>query len=963
MTITAPKNQVQNPAVATAEAAAQNFTQALALTSATGLAAGSAQNANPRFAGRRRASLAVTAALATALTGANLPATFAAPAASTTAHGTSDGTTCVEAGQKNVPTLATLTSVAPGPTCYWNDDPAAQTINPLAPVNSSLTRENLITTENTSPLSGKLASDSFAAQKLTGTEAVAPNSSEISRTFLEYSADAGNHPVTTAINAGTVRKDRSQTVGAHENIPTLAVNSANPHQEYVEVVSRDQRVNAKAENKRILTGGVPIPGWLAEDHGLSGDQSLALYDEATGIWRSYFKFVKDADAQTYTSTARVQVGGGNASTPKSAKIQYETVGRGNAGQTVTIKAPVSIDVKSGNARTSYPIARGAKFRLAKNVPGASINETTGEITYKVPAGTRGTVDIPVAVDYPATYHVSSGGYMLAKPNFEGVGEDNYWLTLKNGTSSVVGMANELTQIGVDELKAGKINHMVSITAADYAAMSASFPAKGTDGKLDLSKYPNAPRAGQRGFLPASFDVEEFLANTGHADDQLTRMILTAMKEYGFILTDHNLFTNAFNLEAPSSYAPYARQGKNVYKEDPQLAAMFANFVPSGFTGNQFPWQQVQWMPVNYTESAENAARREGLQVPETNAAADAKAATDNAADNAADKDKQGATEKIARPVTARSLRVRRATVRTPDAPRISDADSQATAVNQASGAVKFSFPADSYGKTGTGSGVIYQPAEHHATVYSGETAVAQSVHQSHKVSPNYRYARDYNFQEIEQTPNFRPSRWVNKEKVNTAGGQFSSAETGIRFASNGKTGTYSIDLNTHEVTGTTWDLRRDNGSKITVNRTGKAPARMSDVKAKKGAAAQLYSIPLKVHVVDKNSPIAREDSVSLYSGTTQNVAVLNNDEASFGAYSRGETVKKLELLNQRGQVVSSYSDEYGTYRVVNLPDGTQGIAVTAKSKQGFAPLVRYRAVTDKGVKSSEGYLQVAVANR
>jgi len=854
------------------------------------MTATASKNPAQRPANRRRATIAASAALATVITGANLPATFGATAPIRNVA----GTTCVDAGYRTVPTLANLTNVAPGPTCYWNPDQKAQSIATLAPVNSSLTKAQLTTTENTSPLSGKLARDSFAAKKLTGTEAVVANSSEISRTFLEYSADAGNHPVTTAINAGTVKKDRAQTVGGHENIPTLAVNSANPHQEYVEVVSRDGRVNANAENKRILTGGVPIPKWLAEDHGLSGDQSVALYDEATGIWRSYFKFVKDADAQTYTSTARVQVGGGNVSTPKSAKIQYDNVGRGNAGQTVTIKAPVSIDVKSGNARTSYPIARGAKFRLAKNVPGASINETTGEITYKIPAGTRGTVDIPVAVDYPATYHVSSGGYMLAKPNFGGVGEDNYWLTLKNGTSSVVGLANELTQIGVDELKAGKINHMVSITAADYAALVSSFPAKGTDGKIDASKYPNAPRAGQRGFLPASFDVEEHLANTGHADDQLTRMILTAMKEYGFILTDHNLFTNAFNLEAASSYAPYARQGKNVYKEDPQLAAMFANFVPSGFTGNQFPWQQVQWMPVNYTESAENSAGR-------NTASADT--------------------------------------------------------------SVKFKYPSDSYGKTGTGSGVIYQPAEHHATVYSGETAVAQSVHQSHKASPNYRYARDYNFQEIEQTPNFKPSRWVNKEKVNTAGGQFSSAETGIRFASNGKTGTYSIDLNTHEVTGTTWDLRRDNGTNITVNRTGKAPARMSDVKAKKGSAAQLYSIPLKVHVVDKNSPIAREDSVSLYSGTTQNVAVLNNDEASFGAYSRGETVKKLELLNERGQVVSSYSDEYGTYRVVTLPNGTQGIAVSAKNKQGFAPLVRYRAVTDKGVKSAEGYLQVAVANR
>lgn len=848
------------------------------------------KNPTQRPANRRRATIAASAALATVITGANLPATFGATAPTRNVA----GTTCVDAGYRTVPTLANITNVAPGPTCYWNPDQKAQTINTLAPVNSSLTKAQLTTTENTSPLSGKLARDSFAAQKLTGTEAVAPNSSEISRTFLEYSADAGNHPVTTAINAGTVKKDRAQTVGGHENIPTLAVNSANPHQEYVEVVSRDNRVNANAENKRILTGGIPIPKWLAEGHGLSGDQSVALYDEATGIWRSYFKFIKDADAQTYTSTARVQVGGGNASTPKSAKIQYDNVGRGNAGQTVTIKAPVSIDAKSGNARTSYPIARGAKFRLAKNVPGASIDANTGVITYKIPAGTRGTVDIPVAVDYPATYHVSSGGYMLAKPNFGGVGEDNYWLTLKNGTSSVVGLANELTQIGVDELKAGKINHMVSITAADYSSLTSSFPAKGTDGKIDVSKYPNAPRAGQRGFLPANFDVEEHLRNTGHADDQLSRMILTAMKEYGFIIADRNLFTNAFNLEAASSYAPYARQGKNVYKEDPKLAAMFANFVPSGFTGNQFPWQQVQWMPVNYTESAENSAGR-------NTASADT--------------------------------------------------------------SVKFKYPSDSYGKTGTGSGVIYQPAEHHATVYSGETAVAQSVHQSHKVSPNYRYARDYNFQEIEQTPNFRPSRWVNKEKVNTAGGQFSSAETGIRFASNGKTGTYSIDLNTHDVTGTTWDLRRDNGTNITVNRTDKAPARMSDVKAKKGSAAQLYSIPLKVHVVDKNSPIAREDSVSLYSGTTQNVAVLNNDEASFGAYSRGETVKKLELLNQQGQVVSAYSDEYGTYRVVTLPNGTQGIAVSAKSKQGFAPLVRYRAVTDKGVRSAEGYLQVAVANR
>ena len=240
------------------------------------------KNPAQRPANRRRATIAASAALATVITGANLPATFGATAPTRNVA----GTTCVDAGYRTVPTLANLTNVTPGPTCYWNPDQKAQSIATLAPVNSSLTKAQLTTTENTSPLSGKLARDSFAAKKLTGTEAVAANSSEISRTFLEYTGDAGNHPVTTAINAGTVKKDRAQTVGGHENIPTLAVNSANPHQEYVEVVSRDNRVNANAENKRILTGGIPIPKWLAEDHGLSGDQSVALYDEATGIWRS-----------------------------------------------------------------------------------------------------------------------------------------------------------------------------------------------------------------------------------------------------------------------------------------------------------------------------------------------------------------------------------------------------------------------------------------------------------------------------------------------------------------------------------------------------------------------------------------------------------------------------------------------------------------------------------------------------
>lgn len=114
--------------------------------------------------------------------------------------------------------------------------------------------------------------------------------------------------------------------------------------------------------------------------------------------------------------ACVQVGGGggNVSTPAERKIQYDNVGRGNAGQTVTINVPVSIDAKSGNACTSTDGTR-REVRLAKNVPGASINETTGEITFhKIPAGTCGTVwtSLRRVVDYPVTCNTSSGGMRI-----------------------------------------------------------------------------------------------------------------------------------------------------------------------------------------------------------------------------------------------------------------------------------------------------------------------------------------------------------------------------------------------------------------------------------------------------------------------------------------------------------------------------------------------------------------------
>ena len=497
---------------------------------------------------------------------------------------------CIPIGTVNIPQK---NGIATGIHCYWNADALAKTAPTLAPITPQKSKANLEAVENYSPLTLMQNGSNFAAKQLPASRPALPNSAAISKNLV-----ASAHKVwTTSYNAGQVGSVR---VGAHDNIAALSVDSANPHQNYVEVVSRDQRVNASAENRRMVTGAIPMPEWFLKEPIRGGDKAVAVYDMSTGIWRSYFAFVQEAPAQTYTTVARVRVGSGSAAVPAVSKIFYASAPSVQPGAKTTL-SPVSVDMNASDknhANSRYPIARGARFSLVSNPDNAAqINAETGEISYTAPRHRMNqTVELSVRVEYPAVYRTSSAGYMLTNFFFGGVsgrGQYNYWLALKNGTSSVVGMANELTQIGVDELRSGRINHVISITAADYAS-EASFPAKGSDGRK--GNGADFVRPGQRGYLPASFDVEAHLRSIGQSNDQLTRMILTAMKEYGFIICDRNAFNLAFNLEAPSSYARYARRGLNVYQADPEIKKIMDS---SPRFGASFPWDKVQWYPASY----------------------------------------------------------------------------------------------------------------------------------------------------------------------------------------------------------------------------------------------------------------------------------------------------------------------------------------------------------------------------
>lgn len=176
--------------------------------------------------------------------------------------------------------------------------------------------------------------------------------------------------------------------------------------------------------------------------------------------------------------------------------------------------------------------------------------------------------------------------------------DNYSLGLVQGTSSVVGISNSLTQIGIEEVKRGSINHMISVTFPNYNA-GPSYPAKLSDG--NYAGY--APKAGQIFTIPNSFDVDAWAA--ANKIDPITVMKVKAIQTYGGIVTDRNFWTTAFNFEHPYGMG----QTTNPWKTDPVASVLMNQYRP-----NNFPWDKVVWLAENYAEVDENNIP--DVQVPE-----------------------------------------------------------------------------------------------------------------------------------------------------------------------------------------------------------------------------------------------------------------------------------------------------------------------------------------------------------
>lgn len=860
---------------------------------------------------------------------------------------TSNGKPCLVTGYRNVPLNADGTTV--NGFCFNNADPTHEVLAPYAPVDASKTVADLHKVEDTGIWGSgqQVARDTFAYKELPDNTPVLDNSQNINSQHLVYSRTINKWLTAENVNRGGA---------GQELIPTITVDSSNPNQDYVEVVSRDNRALTNEATRRLTMGSRPIPTWYLKHPNPSGDKALATYDVASGLWTSMFHVMQDAPAQTYSTTATIKISE-DGTVPKVAawtggkdksarqKVNYDTayftsspvegmnqtidkasaqlqavpgekttakdgltpvdtprnhVSPYSAGDTVTVQA-YSRDMESSRDMR-YPVGRGQTFRLVNPIEGVTIDAHTGAITATRAAVEKagGTLNVQVEADWTPVIKYSSGGYIPAKPNFGGMGENNYWLNLISGTSSVVGMANENTQIGIDELRSKEIKHALSVTFPNYQR-GASFPAKMADGNIDTTKYPEAPHAGQRWRLPKDFDTEGYLRSIDKAEDEILRMQIEAAKKYGGIVTDRNLATIAFNFESAWSYAPAAREGKNIYMDATVENGWLKEMFDKHTGGNAaFPWQAVQWMPVNYAELPEGSKGQ------------------------------------------------------------------QNTLVNYAADAI----PGDLTVRT-------YLPDRVHENGYIGHTTHTGRDSRTYTVTnPFQRMNLAHDF---EETPGFTGT-------TQTDNGVVQGEELGLTITPTREGVSTPMHLTTenlwwskeHQAYNKLADKSEWTGvavpeldpEKSFIRQAGQEDVPVLDPKTKKWHF-QTYAndpnyksraIPYTVGGVQEANPLAASDYPRIKTGTTQIVDVLANDSTNFGN-NNGMTLTSVKLYNAAGEEVAQYDDGMATYRVVDVPGkNRQGIEITTKTKEGFAPTVDYAAVRSDGTVSSKGAVTLLIGS-
>lgn len=228
------------------------------------------------------------------------------------------------------------------------------------------------------------------------------------------------------------------------------------------------------------------------------------------------------------------------------------------------------------------------------------------------------------------------GYSLVRPGLKHLAEDNYALQQRTGISNVAGMHNSIGFIGIAEAFNKKINHALCFTTStmrmryDDGSSYISWPARASDGKLEHYapgglKYdpnssshfhdglPETPTHGQWGRLKDSVDPM-FNPRTQEPFPEFVRVLIEAAKTYGLVATDTNLWCHAFNAEQGRTF-------KHLYGEDPWAGQGLIDRIyrdregKGGTSVDQFPWDQIEWAPVDWGRPSPDMNLRPGQFIP------------------------------------------------------------------------------------------------------------------------------------------------------------------------------------------------------------------------------------------------------------------------------------------------------------------------------------------------------------
>lgn len=175
----------------------------------------------------------------------------------------------------------------------------------------------------------------------------------------------------------------------------------------------------------------------------------------------------------------------------------------------------------------------------------------------------------------------AGGYADKMPQ---IAAYNYACQLIEGSDFAFQCIGSATQVGIEELRRGSIDHAIGMVVYNARQDVWSWPAKYSDG---TSTDANAPVQGQWFRFRQDIIIDNLPLRP------LTKLLCKAIQTYGGTPVDKSLFHHYVNCEP--GYNELHEKGIDPWQPGGDLYAKFGG----NYDINDFPWQYIEWATLDW----------------------------------------------------------------------------------------------------------------------------------------------------------------------------------------------------------------------------------------------------------------------------------------------------------------------------------------------------------------------------